>query len=133
MDNLVRNALTHGNNPALTLRKVGNFAEVTVESGGETYSAAEVATWTEPFARAERTAGRRPQARAGTRRCDRERPWRIPGACAAGRWWARRKAIASGLKLPDVEQHAGALLDVGQAVAFVKAARIGVYLVDVDL
>lgn len=57
VDNLVRNALTHGNNPALTLRKVGNFAEVTVESGGETYSAAEVATWTEPFARAERTAG----------------------------------------------------------------------------
>src|SRR5699024_6251723 len=37
VDNLVRNALTHGNNPALTLRKVGNFAEVTVESGGETY------------------------------------------------------------------------------------------------
>ncbi|WP_244080059.1 sensor histidine kinase [Corynebacterium striatum] len=57
VDNLVRNALTHGNNPALTLRKVGNFAEVTVESGGETYSAAEFATWTEPFARAERTAG----------------------------------------------------------------------------
>ena len=57
VDNLLRNALTHGHDPALTLRKVGNFAEVTVESGGEAYSAAEVATWTEPFARAERTAG----------------------------------------------------------------------------
>ena len=57
VDNLLRNALTHGHDPALTLRKVDGFAEVTVESGGETYSAAEVATWTEPFARAERTAG----------------------------------------------------------------------------
>ena len=57
VDNLLRNALTHGHDPALTLRKVDGFAEVTVESGGEAYSAAEVATWTEPFARAERTSG----------------------------------------------------------------------------
>ena len=58
VDNLVRNALAHGENPVLTLRKRHKFVEVTVESGGARFTDEEVRTWTEPFARGERTAGK---------------------------------------------------------------------------
>ena len=58
VDNLVRNALAHGDNPVLTLRKRHKFVEVTVESGGARFTDEEVRTWTEPFARGERTAGK---------------------------------------------------------------------------
>jgi two-component system sensor histidine kinase VanS len=41
----------------LTLTKVGQNAEIIVESGGPALDTAEIRTWIEPFARAQRTAG----------------------------------------------------------------------------
>ena len=57
VDNLARNAAIHGTGGSITLRRVGAGAEITLESGGDQLDPAEVATWTEPFARARRTAG----------------------------------------------------------------------------
>lgn len=57
VDNLARNAAIHGTGGSITLRRVGAGAEITVESGGDPLDPAEVATWTEPFARARRTSG----------------------------------------------------------------------------
>ena len=57
VDNLARNAAIHGADGSIALRPAGAFAEITVESGGEVLDPAEVATWTEPFARAHRTSG----------------------------------------------------------------------------
>lgn len=57
VDNLARNAAIHGTGGSITLRPAGAFAEITVESTGEPLDPAEVATWTEPFARARRTSG----------------------------------------------------------------------------
>lgn len=57
VDNLVRNAVVHGEEAALRVRRAGECAEITVESGGEKLDPADVATWTEPFARARRTSG----------------------------------------------------------------------------
>lgn len=57
VDNLARNAAIHGADGSIALRPAGAFAEITVESGGEVLDPAEVATWTEPFARARRTSG----------------------------------------------------------------------------
>jgi len=57
VDNLARNAAIHGADGSITLRQAGAFAEITVESAGEPLDPAEVATWTEPFARAHRTSG----------------------------------------------------------------------------
>lgn len=57
VDNLARNAAIHGTGGSIALRRVGAGAEITVESGGDQLDPAEVATWTEPFARARRTAG----------------------------------------------------------------------------
>lgn len=57
VDNLARNAAIHGTGGSITLRRAGACAEITVESGGDQLDPAEVATWTEPFARARRTAG----------------------------------------------------------------------------
>ena len=57
VDNLARNAAIHGTGGSIALRRAGACAEITVESGGDQLDPAEVATWTEPFARARRTAG----------------------------------------------------------------------------
>lgn len=57
VENLVRNGITHGEDPSLTLAKVSRNAEIIVESGGPVLDAAEIRTWIEPFARAQRTAG----------------------------------------------------------------------------
>ena len=57
VDNLARNAAIHGTGGSITLQRVGAGAEITVESGGDQLDPAEVATWTEPFARARRTSG----------------------------------------------------------------------------
>ena len=57
VDNLARNAAIHGTGGSIALRRVGAGAEITVESGGDPLDPAEVATWTEPFARARRTSG----------------------------------------------------------------------------
>ena len=57
VDNLARNAAIHGTGGSITLRRAGACAEITVESGGDQLDPAEVATWTEPFARARRTSG----------------------------------------------------------------------------
>jgi len=57
VDNLARNAAIHGADGSITLRPAGASAEITVESAGEPLDPAEVATWTEPFARARRTSG----------------------------------------------------------------------------
>lgn len=63
VDNLVRNAVAHGalGTAQLTLRRTSGtpapLAEITVSSGGDVLDPAEVATWTEPFARARRTSG----------------------------------------------------------------------------
>lgn len=57
VDNLARNASIHGTGGSIALRRVGAGAEITVESEGDQLDPAEVATWTEPFARARRTAG----------------------------------------------------------------------------
>lgn len=57
VDNLARNAAIHGTGGSIALRRVGAGAEITVESGGDQLDPAEVATWTEPFARARRTSG----------------------------------------------------------------------------
>ena len=57
VENLVRNAITHGEDASLTLTKVGQNAEIIVESGGPALDTAEIRTWIEPFARAQRTSG----------------------------------------------------------------------------
>ena len=63
VDNLVRNAVAHGapGTAQLTLQRASGtpapLAEITVSSGGDVLDPAEVATWTEPFTRARRTAG----------------------------------------------------------------------------
>lgn len=62
VDNLVRNAVVHGapgTAQLALLRTPGTpgSAEITVSSGGDVLDPAEVATWTEPFTRARRTAG----------------------------------------------------------------------------
>lgn len=57
VDNLARNAAIHGTGGSIALRRAGACAEITVESGGDQLDPAEVATWTEPFARARRTSG----------------------------------------------------------------------------
>ena len=59
VDNLVRNAVVHGTpgTAKLVLRRTPGSAEITVSSGGDALDPAEVATWTEPFTRARRTAG----------------------------------------------------------------------------
>lgn len=59
VDNLARNAVIHGapGTAKLALRRTPGSAEITVESAGESLDPAEVATWTEPFARARRTSG----------------------------------------------------------------------------
>ena len=57
VDNVARNAAIHGTDGSIALRRVGAGAEITVESGGDPLDPAEVATWTEPFARAHRTSG----------------------------------------------------------------------------
>ena len=57
VENMVRNGLTHGEDPSVTVAQVGRNAEITVESGGPQLDAAEVRTWVEPFARAQRTSG----------------------------------------------------------------------------
>lgn len=57
VDNLVRNAVIHGTDATLILRRAGACAAITVESGGAQLDPAEVATWAEPFTRARRTAG----------------------------------------------------------------------------
>lgn len=62
VDNLVRNAVVHGapgTAQLALLRTPGTpgSAEITVSSGGDALDPAEVATWTEPFTRARRTAG----------------------------------------------------------------------------
>lgn len=63
VDNLVRNAFTHGapGTAQLALQRTSGtsapLAEISVASGGDVLGPAEVATWTEPFTRAHRTAG----------------------------------------------------------------------------
>lgn len=71
VDNLVRNAVVHGapGTARLALRLAPSTpdtpgapgtpgaAEITVASGGDVLDPEEVATWTEPFARARRTSG----------------------------------------------------------------------------
>ncbi|OFR87749.1 MULTISPECIES: HAMP domain-containing sensor histidine kinase [Micrococcus] len=57
VENLVRNGITHGEDASLTLTKVGQHAEIVVESGGPALDTAEIRTWVEPFARSQRTAG----------------------------------------------------------------------------
>lgn len=65
VDNLVRNAVVHGapGTASLALRLAPSTpgtpgaAEITVASGGDVLDPEEVATWTEPFARARRTSG----------------------------------------------------------------------------
>ena len=59
VDNLVRNAVVHGapGTAKLALRRAPGSAEITVSSGGDVLNPAELATWTEPFTRARRTAG----------------------------------------------------------------------------
>ena len=57
VENMVCNGLTHGEDPSVTVAQAGRNAEITVESGGPQLDAAEVRTWVEPFARAQRTAG----------------------------------------------------------------------------
>ena len=59
VDNLVRNAVVHGapGTAKLALRRTPGSAEITVSSGGDVLDPAELATWTEPFTRARRTAG----------------------------------------------------------------------------
>lgn len=62
VDNLVRNAVVHGapGTARLSLRRAPgtpSAAEITVASGGDVLDPGEVATWTEPFARARRTSG----------------------------------------------------------------------------
>ncbi|WJY97246.1 sensor histidine kinase [Corynebacterium fournieri] len=65
VDNLVRNAVVHGapGTARLSLRRIPGdpgtpgAAEITVVSGGDVLAPEEVATWTEPFARARRTSG----------------------------------------------------------------------------
>ena len=63
VDNLVRNAITHGasGTAQLALQRTSGtsapLAEISVTSGGDVLGPAEVATWTEPFTRARRTAG----------------------------------------------------------------------------
>ena len=57
VDNVARNAAIHGTDGSIALRRAGACAEITVESGGDQLDPAEVATWTEPFARARRTSG----------------------------------------------------------------------------
>ena len=65
VDNLVHNAVVHGapGTASLALRLAPSTpgtpgaAEITVASGGDVLDPEEVATWTEPFARARRTSG----------------------------------------------------------------------------
>ena len=57
VENMVGNGLTHGEDPSLAVAQVDRNAEITVESDGPKLDAAEVHTWVEPFARAQRTAG----------------------------------------------------------------------------
>lgn len=57
VENMVRNGITHGEDPSMTVAQVGRNAEITVESDGPQLDVAEVRTWVEPFARAQRTSG----------------------------------------------------------------------------
>ncbi|TYR20638.1 sensor histidine kinase [Corynebacterium urealyticum] len=57
VENMVRNGITHGEDPSMTVAQVGRNAEITVESDGPQLDAAEARTWVEPFARAQRTSG----------------------------------------------------------------------------
>lgn len=57
VENTVGNGLTHGEDPSLAVAQVDRNAEITVESDGPELDAAEVRTWVEPFARAQRTSG----------------------------------------------------------------------------